>query len=250
MVQQYKINYQKGNYTFENPYIVVNPYEISPLTALVMFETEVPMEVSTKIVGKTDRTSISNTVSGYNTHHEIPIIGLYNGSNTIVLSAVDEQGNVIEKTLNISTEELPDEISSRITGIETAKTSELSDGLYVLKDYNRTIIDINGDVRGYYSISTLVDSGVDEQTSEGHIFISTGDNCILELDAMGFVYREMQMPYVADHDGMLIDKDKFLTIPMNLIDLNNGQTINKIAWGKIFNTTKGSAEVRFNGSAD
>ena len=30
--------YKKGSYTIDHPYVVVNPYIIAPLTALVMFE--------------------------------------------------------------------------------------------------------------------------------------------------------------------------------------------------------------------
>src|SRR5574344_2155071 len=43
--------------TFGNPKIVVNPYGLSPLTALVMFKTDKPVGVHVKVIGKDALTS-------------------------------------------------------------------------------------------------------------------------------------------------------------------------------------------------
>ena len=46
--------YKKGKYDIKNPYIVVNPYLISPQTALMLFKTDKKEKITIKIKGKND----------------------------------------------------------------------------------------------------------------------------------------------------------------------------------------------------
>ena len=41
-----------GNYTAEHPYVVVNPYFVNPLTALLLFNTEKEEAVTLTVKGK------------------------------------------------------------------------------------------------------------------------------------------------------------------------------------------------------
>ena len=43
--------YEAGGYTLDEPLIVVNPYGIAPLTALLMFDTDSPAQVELRVVG-------------------------------------------------------------------------------------------------------------------------------------------------------------------------------------------------------
>ena len=49
------------NYTFDNPNIIIDPYGISPLTAMILFETETEEEVYIKIIGKDKNSTYENT---------------------------------------------------------------------------------------------------------------------------------------------------------------------------------------------
>lgn len=42
-----------GHYTLEAPLIKLNPYLIAPLTAMVLFETEIALEAEVTVLGKT-----------------------------------------------------------------------------------------------------------------------------------------------------------------------------------------------------
>ena len=44
--------YNKGNYTIDNPYVVQNPYIISPQTAVIMFKTKKSERVTLTVKGK------------------------------------------------------------------------------------------------------------------------------------------------------------------------------------------------------
>ena len=251
LVSKYKSDFQHGNYTIENPYIIVNPYETAPLTAIIMFNTDTAVKVTTTVVGKTDRTSIVNTVSGYNTYHELPIIGLYNGENTVKISAENQlTGEVNTFNVKITTEDMPDSIKNKQMSLETSKPEKLSDGLYILKNDIRLMVDINGDVRGYFPNFSIGESGIDEITSNGHIFVSslpyTDVPTIYEFDAMGYVYREIQIPITTHHDALLVDEETLLTLDYQL-NLNTGEITSGIPWETFLNKELGSAEIRDNG---
>lgn len=68
--------------SLENALVVVNPYETAPLTALILFDTEEAVTVSVKVDGKTAESDIAYTIDKADTHHEIPIFGLYGGWKT------------------------------------------------------------------------------------------------------------------------------------------------------------------------
>jgi len=48
--EEINAKYEEESYTFEDPFIIVNPYNVDPLTALLKFETETPVEIEV-IVG-------------------------------------------------------------------------------------------------------------------------------------------------------------------------------------------------------
>ena len=64
------------NYTFDNPNIIIDPYGISPLTAMILFETETEEEVYIKIIGKDKNSTYENTFEKSKVNY-IPIFGLY-----------------------------------------------------------------------------------------------------------------------------------------------------------------------------
>ena len=72
-------------YSFDNPFIEINPYGNSPLTALVAFTTPKATSVSITIKGKDEKSTFYHEFSE-NTEHLIPIYGLYpDTTNEIIL---------------------------------------------------------------------------------------------------------------------------------------------------------------------
>ena len=73
---EYERDFDSKGYTFDNPKVLLNPYKVSPLTALVMFETENDCSVKITIKGKDDLTTYTNTFSKAKSHY-IPVYGLF-----------------------------------------------------------------------------------------------------------------------------------------------------------------------------
>lgn len=85
--------FEQGEYTFQDPLVVLNPYGISPLTAIVMFRTEEPCEISVLIPGGKSIDDVSFTFEGYEVEHRIPVYGLFAGQvNHVYFTAKNYSG--------------------------------------------------------------------------------------------------------------------------------------------------------------
>ncbi len=242
-----------GNYTPENPYIIVNPYELAPLSALMIFQTEKAVSVTSIIYGtgtglEYELTTITNTIQEETTWHEIPLIGLYQGENTVELVLSDGTSY----THQITTEEAPANLNNLGSTLIYQELEELSEGLYQLKDEYRTLWDVSGNLRGYISIPQE-GSGIDYVTEDGHVFSSvasyTNYATVYEWDYMGYMYREIECyDWRVDHDGYYVDNTLIAKDHSYNFDTNAFE--NAIDWSEIFNSTQGSFQVRDAGSDD
>ena len=107
VVQNNKDVYFNGyGYSVDNPNIIINPYGNSPLTALVMFETDDYSDVIITIKGKEGSEDITYTLPNEK-HHLVPIYGLYANYDNIVIIKSESK----EKTINIKTDKLPDDFT-------------------------------------------------------------------------------------------------------------------------------------------
>ena len=64
--------FQTEGYTLEDANVILNPYGNSPLTALILFETEEEVSPTVTIVGEDELTTFTHTFEE-NTKHYLPI---------------------------------------------------------------------------------------------------------------------------------------------------------------------------------
>lgn len=194
-------NFTSEGYTIDNPNIIVNPYEISPLTALVIFETDEEVSPTITVVGKDEHSTFTHTFDA-NTVHYLPIYGLYaDTSNEVVISYGD-----VEKRLEIKTEALPDDFIMP-TSVEAQK-SMLDNELYFFtpsSSGHTCAYDVNGDVRWYLTINALWEIN---RLSNGHLMVSTERlvnspyymSGLYEMDLLGKIYTEISLEGGYHHD--------------------------------------------------
>ena len=173
-----EVYFNSYGYSIDNPNVIVNPYGNSPLTGIVMFETNDYSDVSVCIKNKNNECDISYSFGKYK-YHIIPIYGLYaDYNNSIVLKAEGK-----EKVINIKTDALPDDFGD-----------VLFDGSFSFYNGNYPYAsDSNGNVRWYlnkkyYSNITVYKDNIiignDSYTEDNH---STG---IYRMNFLGKVYGE------------------------------------------------------------
>ena len=204
-------NLSASGYTFDNPNIVLDPYENAPLSALVMFETDREEEVTITVVGKDELSTFEQTFEAAKEHY-IPVYGLYADTlNEVVIKIGDE-----EKTLNIQTDPLPEDFILP-TKVEAEK-EKLTNDLYFFTPSSvgyTCAYDVNGDVRWYLSSYALWKV---DRLENGHLMLSTERPVnspyymtgMYEMDLLGKVYNEYSLSGGYHHDYFEMENGNFL----------------------------------------
>ena len=208
-------------YTIDNPNVVLDPYHNSPLTALVMFETEEEVTPTITVYGEDELSTFSHTFESSKIHY-LPVYGLYPDTENIVTITYTEDGKEKEKELKIKTEALPEDFILP-TSVEADKEN-LSNDLYFFTPSSKgytCAYDVNGDVRWYLSSNALWDNA---RLENGHLLISTERlinspyymTGLYEIDLLGKIYQEYSLPggYHHDYDelpngNLLVASDDF-----------------------------------------
>lgn len=216
--QQFLKEFEAGDYTFQNPYVKVNPYLIAPLTALIMFRTEQELQVTVTVKGKEAAGDISHTFPKNKVHH-IPIYGLYGDySNKVALRL--ETGE--EKVLEIKTEPLAEKVKTP-TKIETTPEYMKDNVIFVTPTsyaYDAAY-DYRGDCRWYTTLNFVFDL---KRISNGNIIVgsyrlvappyhTTG---VIEMSLIGKVYKEYRLPGGYHHDQLEMEDGNFIILTQNL----------------------------------
>ena len=210
-----EVYFNSYGYSIDNPNVIVNPYGNSPLTGIVMFETNDYSDVSVCIKNKNNECDISYSFGKYK-YHIIPIYGLYaDYNNSIVLKAEGK-----EKVINIKTDALPDDFGD-----------VLFDGSFSFYNGNYPYAsDSEGNVRWYFNRKyfgnvTFNDNyvivGNDSYTENGTIGI-------YRMNLLGKIYNEYLLSddyygYSCYYDGNIYALSKDVLV----IDGQTGDIISK-----------------------
>ena len=261
--QQYELEkkIEIEGYTFDSPNIVLDPYHNSPLTALVLFETDIDVAVNVTVNGKDKWSTLNYNESESCKKHFIEILGLYPDSvNKVVLKYNDEDKEFV-KELEIKTDKLPDDFI--IPSSVKADKSKLDDSFYFFSPASSgytSAYDVNGDVRWYLSNKAVWRV---KRLSNGHLMTSTERlinfpyymTGLYEMDMLGKVYREYSLPggyhhdyYEMENGNILVASDDFNnedgTVEDFIVELdrNTGNVIREYDLKDILNMEDGQSE--------
>ena len=101
-----------GHYNWHNMLVITNPYNKSPLTALLIFSTHRLSKVRYRVIGQCDYCAESSLCY----QHRVAVYGLYAGRrNRVELTLLDAKDQLIaKKDIYITTEALPEELKRAI----------------------------------------------------------------------------------------------------------------------------------------
>ena len=245
-----------SGYTLDNPNIILNPYGNSPLTALVLFETEQELDVKVTITGKDKLTTYTHTFSKTKEHY-LPIYGLYADSNNKIII---ECGNN-KKEIYIQTEKLPENMILP-TSIKANK-SKLTNDLYFYTPSSSgytVAYDVNGEVRWYLTNYALWKI---DRLQNGHLLVSTERlinnpyymTGLYEIDLLGKIYTEFSLEggyhhdyYEMENGNLLVASDDFNnedgTVEDYIVELDRttGKVIKTFDLKKVLNMEDGQSE--------
>ena len=167
--------YSKKLYTIDNPYIVIEPFDNTSNTALIMFKTEKKESIEVTIKGINDDDLIFKY--GEDTEHIINLYGLYrNYNNKIIIKT----SSGLEKELYI-----------KLDGNNTIYTGEnnINEYLYIQTEDNISLYDSLGNIRLKYNYNAI-----DFIEYNNNLILSVYDNSksyLLEIDKLGYIVKKI-----------------------------------------------------------
>ncbi|OON96629.1 MAG: hypothetical protein ATN36_05255 [Epulopiscium sp. Nele67-Bin005] len=245
---------ERGAYTLNNPYIIQDPYEKAPLTALAIFDTIENAEITIKIAGKNEYGNVEYTIPNSTQTHLVPIVGLYAGQTNEVIIEANSNGNIERQVIQISTPDLPNDIyDMELEALNISPADAHFTRLSAVNGYN-TIIDMNGDIRWYYKDRTnhsyshlengnmLVNKNSHEHNYLNALINQTSTLC--EIDVLGKVYNTYNLNDLMHHDFISINSHEVMYTGHNTtgigledtiyrIDLEKGEVIEVIDYNNI-----------------
>ena len=252
-------NYAAGTYTIDAPFVIVDPYEMNPCSALVLFDTDQPSDIRVTIAGKDDSSTITYTKTGSGTHVEVPIVGLYAGTKNDV-RLEDASGH--QANITIETEALPVDFQQYelVQSIPARMEPGFTLCVACFEHSYTALIDCNADVRGYLSNQYMAHGTSVIQLQNGDM-LATGDEykqepynmtSLWEFNWLGKVFREYEVPNAVHHDISELPNGDILAVSNNvnmfatgtredvaiILDRETGDVIRTFDFRKILDETR------------
>lgn len=229
---------KNNTYTFENAYVELNPYQISPLSAIIIFQTEKESEIKVYLNDEYLTTTTNEKT------HIIPIYGLYeNTENHIKLIKDTEEKEYILKTekSNLETFNIL-ERSNQLNNEELYfQSASYKSGLSAYDSF--------GNLRFYLTQMFRMDV---EWLENGHFIVGIPDGQFaenfygfVEMDYLGKIYNYYTLEHGFSFESQILKNGNYLTAggstPVYIkeqvvteIDPSNGETINTVNFYDIF----------------
>ena len=191
--------YRKNVYTFENPFIKLNPYGRTPLTALIKVENDLAgKNVKITIDGEFESGNYTYTTS-INSLGEFPIVGLYPKTNNKVKIEL-EDGR--EKSVTITTGQLADILPAIV--IEKKIPNRMEEGMNLVSFNTKEkalpfVFDINGNIRYVLDISSTMNKAY--VGKEGDVWMVANDKAVFTFDIMGKILSTREPEYYAENEN-------------------------------------------------
>ena len=255
----YLVEFSNGSYTPTNPYFILDPYDISPLTGLLMFETSEVKEFKVVIEGKTEDSFFEYSTESL-ISHIIPIYGLYPNFDNVVLlyELVEVDTYELVHTESIKTGKLPSSIILP-TLFETTYEYFGNDLMITMSNNSHMPVgyDINGHVRWY--LNKELAWGPD-QLENGNFIFGNRDLVdpyysaeLLEMDYLGKICGSYNIPYGYHHDiaelqngNLIVATNDFSgTVEDIIIEIDRvtGETVKTIDMDDYLNMLDGTSEM-------
>lgn len=214
--------YSQQEYTIQKPFFRLNPYEVCPLSGLVMFFVEQSATLEIKVYDQHYSYEIEKG------HQELPILGLKaNKDNEIKLRMTYKDGTQITSSLYIKTLPLPESYPE--IDVRVSNKNQMEEGLFSLSlgrsegvktiEALYSIVDEAGEVRWFYTGMTAhvfrkLKNGnliVDAPISSGicGAYTSAG---FIEMDFLGHIKAFYKLPNGLHHDVYELPNGNFLAI--------------------------------------
>lgn len=211
------------DYTLDNPNIINNPYNISPLTSLIIFNTYNYCSPIVTIYGKNNNDLVYKYEE--NKKHYLIIYGLYSKyDNKINVKCGKE-----EKDIYIKTDKLPDDIEYKEIDYNNELNFVNSNYLYAVDKDNEIRWILTNKYNG--NINILDNNNLIISSNE--LYTDSFSTSIIEMNLLGKIYNNY---YIKNKGNITVDKNYIYVDNKNKVDRQSGEIIkSKVNKGKVNN---------------
>lgn len=215
-----------GNYTIDNPLIIYNPYGTGSLSYYIYYTSDEDSRLSYRISTDGYDDFERNLSDDYSLEKEFQLIGFVPGEvNELTLRETNKDNEVLEKTYEIKTPKLNEDIDTQLEVTDGDAEAELSDGLYTVlghdKNYasNIYVYDNSGVLReefvldGYRADRVIFD--------DDYMYYPYKKRGIVKVNNLGKIVKFYDLGNYAMHHDMVLDDDKLII----LVNQDNTETI-------------------------
>jgi len=255
--------FEAGNYTIENPLVKYNLYLISPLSAVVCFETEEEVAVTVTVKGKTPQGNMSHTFPKAK-KHVLPVVGLYSDyNNQVELRLYRGRAHTVEIMV-------PDVYEGKNPIYSMDTTPEyLQDNVILVSPAGEDLasaFDYAGDARWHMNVPCVFDV---KRLKNGNLIMGSSRiiqmpyymSGLYEISPCGKIYKEFRVPGGYHHDEFEMEDGNLLCLTEDLtsetvedmcvlLDRNTGEILKtwdyKVAFQKAFGDLSEEATKWFN----
>ncbi len=202
--QLFMAAFEEAKPALDEATVIVNPYLINPLSAIILFKTPSKVTATLTVHGRRNsREDIVHTFDATDSH-VLPVVGLYNGIETKVSVAL---ASGEKKEFMISAAPIPTEGVSSCQNIMTSMDYFGTDLMFLTPAGKQfpVAFDYKGDLRWLLNVNTMFDI---KRLKNGNIitethrysrmpYCSTG---LVEMTMVGKIIKEYRMPGNAHHD--------------------------------------------------
>lgn len=195
--------YREKYYTFETPFIKLNPYGRTPLSAIVKIENEaVGKDITITIEGKENSPDYTYKTK-IKANGEIPIIGLYPKAVNKVSLKMNNNGMLKTKNIVIETSLIDDSLPAVV--IEKKVDGSIEHGMNLVsfntKDESLPFIfDSNANIRYLLIVSPVIKKSLLDRNERGN-WEAVDDNLIFEFDILGKIVN------IQDNNRIKLDEN-------------------------------------------
>ena len=195
--------YRSNHYTFDSPFIKLNPYGRTPLSAIVKVENDfVGKDVSVTIEGRENSQNYTYKTK-IKENGEIEIIGLYPKTKNNVTIRLNDGDIQKKKSVEIETGIINDALPAIV--IEKRVDGSIESGMNLVSFNTREeslpfIFDSNGNIRYILIVSPVIKKSLLDRNENGN-WEAYDDDLIFEFDMLGKIVN------IQDNNRVKLDEN-------------------------------------------
>lgn len=195
--------YRSNHYTFDSPFIKLNPYGRTPLSAIVKVENDfVGKDVSVTIEGRENSQNYTYKAK-IKENGEIEIIGLYPKTKNNVTIRLNDGDIQKKKSVEIETGIINDALPAIV--IEKRVDGSIESGMNLVSFNTREeslpfIFDSNGNIRYILIVSPVIKKSLLDRNENGN-WEAYDDDLIFEFDMLGKIVN------IQDNNRVKLDEN-------------------------------------------